>query len=201
MMDRAVEMSVEAFCMAVGTNGSLLNQYVDEKWSVYLFAHYPEFADGVWQIHRGQLLVDGEPEHPALYTRKSLNKMFGTKNIKQFFDYYRGQWDAYRLWQDEQIEADEIEASQRESLDPVDLEDDGLTEDERAYFDSDLPYVVLEDDIIEEIKADDAQVTHSEERENDRLTRMRVTLRKQRERAGIPPTDPYYGSPDGPYNQ
>ncbi|CAB5217981.1 hypothetical protein UFOVP210_35 [uncultured Caudovirales phage] len=129
-MDRNVEMSVEAFCMAVGSNGSLLNQFVDEKWSVYLFAHYPEFKDGVgWDMHRGQLVVTGEPEHPALYTRKSLNKMFGTRNIKQFFDYYRGQWDAYRRWQDEQIEADEIEIAERESLDPVDLLDDGLTDD------------------------------------------------------------------------
>lgn len=199
-MDRAVEMSVEAFCMAVGNNGSLLHQYVDEKWSVYLFAHYPELQDGVWQMRRGQLLVEGEAEHPALYTRKSLNKMFGTTNIKLFFDYYRGQWDAYRRWQDEQIEADEIEASQRESLDPVDIEDDGLTDDERAYFDGDIPFVILDRDIVEEIKADEVEV-HGEEREDDRLTRMRVTLRKQRERAGIPPTDPYYGSPEGPYNQ
>lgn len=149
-MDRSVEMSVEAFCMAVGVNGSLLNQYVDEKWSIYLFAHYPEFVDGVgWQMQRGQLVVTGEEEHPALYTRKSLNKMFGTRNIKQFFDYYRSQWDAYRLWQDEQIEADEIEASKEDELE-VD------------------PYGTEEPS------------------------------------AGIPPSDarnPWYGSPDGPYNQ
>lgn len=141
-MDRVVEMSVEAFCMAVGANGSLLNQFVDEKWSVYLFAHYPQYEDGAWNMHRGQLVVTGEPEHPALYTRKSLNKMFGTTNIKQFFDFYRSQWDGYRLWQDEQIEADEIEASQREGLqeglDSIDLADDGLTGEDVGVYDD--PY-------------------------------------------------------------
>ena len=174
-MDRNVEMSVEAFCMAVGSNGSLLNQFVDEKWSVYLFAHYPVYEDGIWETHRGQLVVTGEPEHPALYTRKSLNKMFGTTSIKQFFDFYRQQWDAYRRWQDEQIEADEIEIAERESLDPVDLLDDGLTGD------ADDP------DGVVSIVADVAQITHSED-----------------VGAGIPPTDTassWYGSPDGPYNQ
>lgn len=216
-MDRAVEMSVEAFCMAVGANGSLLNQYVDEKWSVYLFAHYPEFADGGWQIRRGQLLVEGETEHPALYTRKSLNKMFGTKNIKLFFDYYRSQWDAYRLWQDEQIEADEIEASNRESLEddgdnPIIVTDDeweecvlpvGIKEllDEEdvvcmgAVDDSDIEYTP--EDVDKEVR----RIMNAKESIKDGLQKMRVVLRDKGTGAGIPTSDPYYGSPNGPYNQ
>jgi hypothetical protein len=172
MMDKTTEMSVDAFCMAVGSNGGLEFKYIDDRWQVTLSATYPDFTDEGWVLDQSRLIANGKEEHPALYTRRSLNKMFGTRNIKSLYGYYEAQWEAYNKRQQEINDADDIEIAIRESYAVVDIGDDGLMDEERAYFQS-------VDKIIEDIIRDDERCS-----------------------AGIPPAQhSWYGSPDGPYNQ
>ena len=162
-MDYTKQMSVEAFCMAVGVNGCLLHQFSEEVWHLTLVAHYPKWntEGNVWEFHRGQLVAHGNPEHPALYTRKSINKMLGLENIKAFWDEYARNWEAYRHWQNEQIEADEIALEGTDGEEPDDIAD----------------AVFVADDVVEVVRVEPEP------------------------NAGIPPSNSWYGSPDGPYNQ
>jgi hypothetical protein len=92
--------------------------------------------------------------------------MLGLENIKAFWDEYARNWEAYRHWQNEQIEADDLELESKDGI----VYDD---ETEEALDNMD----VIADDVVEVVRTEPEPS------------------------AGIPPSNSWYGSPDGPYNQ